>query len=324
MKGQIDYGFGREYLSNWSIKEALREVLQNYIDYGDYNVTTSEHGDNSKVFVTITNNYNPEKLEFLRIGNSDKGSNQDAIGHHGEGLKMAFLIFLREGLTFRMSTPLVVIKADWKQDSMVGETMVIYYDTHMNTNDFISFETWFECPKDVYDDFINNIVIEEDIIYKCHIGSIVNKPKGNIYSGNLFVCHVKNLSKSYNIKPQFLPLDRDRSVPRDWDVEYYTSQINELYNIHLDREEVKIDLVSNEELEGKDYKYANNLSNKVVDQFTYRSIGKEKVYINKHSNTPVKSRRITEILDKHPKFNKDKKVSARQQLKYKIEAADKK
>ena len=35
-EGIIYYGIGLEYLSNWTINHALREIYQNFLDYGDY------------------------------------------------------------------------------------------------------------------------------------------------------------------------------------------------------------------------------------------------------------------------------------------------
>ena len=77
--GIINYGFGKEYLPNWGIKEALREVYQNYLDYGDYTVSTKVNKkDNTLInfvdlqtlhlliFITmsviITSNYNKRNI----------------------------------------------------------------------------------------------------------------------------------------------------------------------------------------------------------------------------------------------------------------------
>lgn len=327
MNAKIEYGFGREYLSNWTLKEALREVLQNYIDYGEYNISTKEIVDQPDIIkVRISNNYIPEKLEFLRIGNSDKGDNSNAIGHHGEGLKVAFLIFLREDLSFRILTKNLAITPTWNIDELVGETLRIQYkDGYNELHEFI---TEFDCPRDIYEEFISDIINEDNIVYNGYYGDIVDKPKGNIYSGNLFVCNIPKLSHSYNIKPSYLPLDRDRSVPSDWDIEYYTSKINQSYNYHK-QVEYKNSItahisVTTEELEGKDYSYTSELPDNIVNQFNRRKLGNKFVYINKVDNEHVQNRRITEILDKHPKFAKDKKVSARQQFKYKLEKTKRK
>lgn len=320
MNGKIEYGFGKEYLSNWTLKEALREVLQNYIDYGEYDISIGDTDivDDTIVRVRIANSYIPEKLEFLRIGNTDKGSNSNAIGHHGEGLKMAFLIFLRENHNFKILTHNWVITPDWSIDNLIGETLCIKYTTNCASWYKEGFITEFDCPKGVYEEFISDIINENDIIYKGYYGDIVDKTKGNIYSGNLFVCNIPKLSHSYNIKPLYLSLDRDRSVPSDWDIEYYTSKINQSYN------QSKEISVTTKELEGKDYSHTSELPNNIVNQFNRRKLGNKFVYINKIDNEHVQNRRITEILDKHPKFAKDKKVSARQQFKYKLEKTKRK
>jgi hypothetical protein len=58
MNGKIEYGFGREYLSSWTLKEALREVFQNYIDYGDYDISIGNvDEDNNSVTVRVANDY---------------------------------------------------------------------------------------------------------------------------------------------------------------------------------------------------------------------------------------------------------------------------
>ena len=89
----IHYGIGKDYLPNWGLPQALREIYQNFIDYGEYDAKSVKYGEN--VVVTITNDYKPETLEFLRIGMSNKGGNINAIGKHGEGLKMALLVMAR-------------------------------------------------------------------------------------------------------------------------------------------------------------------------------------------------------------------------------------
>lgn len=224
-KNTIHYGFGKDYLSSWGLKEALREIYQNFLDYGDYEEFIVESDD--KVTVTITNSWEPENLDFLRIGNSKK-SGSNAIGKHGEGLKMAFLILLREGFYSKITTPDQTVVPELYTDKQIGECFCLVYIDHAERKS--GFKIEFDCPIDVYNDFIENLVTPEDVIYDDNYwGQIVAKRNGNIYSGGLFVTHAPNISKAYNIRPQYLPLDRDRSVPRSFDLNYAASKINESY-----------------------------------------------------------------------------------------------
>ena len=126
----IHYGFGKEYLSKWGIREALREIFQNFMDYGEYTTDLMLFSTEENVVkIRLTNDYSPEKLEFLRIGNSVK-KNKEAIGKHGEGLKMAFLIFLRENLNMELYTSKYKITPRFEKDENVGELFVLDYVAH--------------------------------------------------------------------------------------------------------------------------------------------------------------------------------------------------
>jgi len=222
-KNIIHYGFGKTYLPDWGLKEALREIYQNFLDYGDFDEIVVDNGN--KVRVAVSNDWMPESLDFLRIGNSKKHNTQ-AIGKHGEGLKMAFLILLREGMGSEITTPIHNVEPSLYTDAEIGECFCLVYRT--NKEILEGFRIEFDCPKQLFLDFKENLITPKDVIFDDHYwGQIVEKPNGNIYSGGLFVTHSKNISKAYNIAPKFLPLDRDRSVPRSFDLNYAASKINE-------------------------------------------------------------------------------------------------
>lgn len=222
-KNIIHYGFGKTYLPDWGLKEALREIYQNFLDYGQYDEIVVDNGD--KVNVTVSNNWEPESLDFLRIGNSKK-HNERAIGKHGEGLKMAFLILYREGLSSEIITPLQKVTPSFYNDKEIGECFCLLYSENKELKS--GFEINFDCPKELFYEFSDNLIRPEDVVFDDRYwGQIVDKAQGNIYSGGLFVTHAKNISKAYNVNPRFLPLDRDRSVPRSFDLNYATSKINE-------------------------------------------------------------------------------------------------
>lgn len=221
--GTIHYGFGGEYLPNWGMQQAFRELYQNFLDYGDYEEEILTDGDRS--IVTLKNGWKPENLEYLRIGRSQK-DNPDAIGHHGEGLKMAFLILLREGFTSHIFTNKFAVTPEWYNDAQIGDCFCFQYELHDIHESH--YEICFECLTTDITAFKQNLISKDDIIYShWDYGDLLSKTAGNIYSGGLFVANLKGISRSYNIKPRYLPLDRDRCVPQAFDVEYRTSKILE-------------------------------------------------------------------------------------------------
>jgi hypothetical protein len=222
----IQYGIGADYLPNWTVEHALREIFQNYIDYGEYNVHTEQDTDGN-VTVFIRNNYIPENLEFLRIGNSNKTNKQ--IGKWGEGLKMAFLVMLRESIPFTIISNKHTLKAIWVNHKEIGNILAINYQPYTVSNN--QFITKFTMKADVFFKYMNGIITKQDILFEhSYHGRVVNKDKGNIYCNGIFVCNVENMSKAYDLYAEVLPLDRDRVLPKTWDVNYHTSKLNEAYD----------------------------------------------------------------------------------------------
>lgn len=263
MKNTIQYGIGPEYLPKWGLKEALREIFQNFIDYdGEYEIETEpcDPGENGLLAVSISNSYIPDKLEFLRIGNSTKSGN--SIGKHGEGLKMALLIFARNNYNITINTDKYCISPRFIDNPEIGKLFVIDYE-EMDW-DYKDFKINFYCDQDIYNEFVDDIILPKDIIFTNKIGSIVNREKGNIYSGGLFVSNLRNLSKAYDISPMWLPLDRDRATPSSFDVHYYASKIQDNYG------EFTL-----EDLQFSDLAYISKIPLAIKEQITPIIVGKD-------------------------------------------------
>jgi len=296
MKQQIiHYGIGKDYLPNWGLQQAFREIYQNFLDFGEYKVDMSKEGlDEGLTNVTITNGYTPETLEFLRIGTSNKNGNPNAIGKHGEGLKMAILIFARMDLFIVIKfgnkhyTPIFTNNGGIESCFAIKVTETIVA-TDKFTIDFV-------CDTKEHAKFYYDIIQEKDIIFNSFgDGSIVNRMKGRIYSGGLFITECKNLSRAYDINPSNMELDRDRSVPRTIDVNYHSSAINARY-----------DKWTLAESEYDDTQHIYNIPQRIKEQvkpilvgtevqFTYKDGEEEKVI---HNNSIINSLRSDSLFSK--------------------------
>ena len=224
----VNYGIGENYLKDWGIQEALREIYQNFIDYGTFTQkigTVVKYNDINYVTVTLSNEFKPDNFSFLKIGESQKDDKENSIGQHGEGLKMAFLIFLRLNYFIELKGNNHKIRPIWQEQPILGTTLALKFKPFESNSNFY---VGFTIPKSEFDYFNNNLIKKKDIIYSnSYHGDIVDKPIGNIYSGKLFVCNLKNIKKSYNFPPARLKLDRDRKVPGSFEVSYHSSKINE-------------------------------------------------------------------------------------------------
>ena len=274
----INYGIGREYLSSWGMKEALREIYQNFLDYGEYTMEILDQNEDMTA-VSLRNSYLPENLEFLRLGNSMKHS--DSIGKHGEGLKMALMIFKREHMDIEIRTHQHRLIPNFNLNDDVGDLFVINYEDYDNKGG--EFEVNFEMPTDVFTEFTEDIITDEDVLFEGSIGRILNKESGRIYCGGLFVAVVKGLKGSYDFNPRYLPLDRDRAQPHTFDVEYNASRLNE------QRGEFTISDFSH-----GDYSYVNTIPKDVKETITPVIVGNNIEFISE--DKVIKSQRAVSIL----------------------------
>lgn len=259
----INYGIGENYLKDWGIQEALREIYQNFMDYGKFTQKAIPDGG-SNFTVLLNSNYNPENLEFLKIGESNKNGNEQAIGQHGEGLKMALLVFLRLNYEMEINTPKYNIQASWNEQSFIGKSLcLIIKEKSISTG----FNIRLVLPKEEFTKFNNNLIKQKDTVYSDNYhGDIVNKEVGNLYVGKLFVANIKNFKKSYNLPPNLIKLDRDRKIPGAFETSYHTSKINEgqaKLNASIDFKDQSYD----------DFKHINSIPVNLYEQIKPKVIG---------------------------------------------------
>lgn len=215
----IKFGISENYIPDWKINQAIREIYQNFIDYGDFDVHIDKISDTTS-YVTLSNNFNPVDLEFLKIGFSKKS--EVAIGKHGEGLKLAGLIFIRNNYKLVVRTNKYEITPAFYNDDNIGDC----YGMECVDYDGKKFEVSFEADNSSLDSFNEGRINDsEDILSVSHYGNIVKKNKGNIYVGGLFVCLFKGLNHAFDFNPVYVTLGRDRDFPKVFDIEYYANKI---------------------------------------------------------------------------------------------------
>jgi len=260
MSELVKYGISMDYIPNWGFKEAYREVLQNFMDYGDY---SSKDIGNA---IVLENNYAPTSLEFLKVGFSQK-TNPNAIGKHGEGIKMAMLVLHRLGIKCAISSSRIgvtIIPVSY-EDPILGENCFgLEICNHGVPNDNSEVENKFAFQfmktKD-YDDLgEDHLLTKEDIIFKGSQGSIVKKEVGRIYVGGLFVSKMDGLSHAYDLNPSCVNLGRDRNFPSTFDIEWHCSKIVQEYN-NTSITDVSIDDVN---FDNRDFNYTDYIPDSIA------------------------------------------------------------
>jgi hypothetical protein len=176
------------YVSSWGYKEAIREIVQNFMDYGDYQREINV----DKQLILYSNDYLPTDTNFLKIGFTQK-NNPNAIGKHGEGIKMALLVLHRLGLDVYITTVIdgfmYTFTPTTYDDPMLGKCFGILYSVTDSTSQYIrdNFSVGVSLTPEFNE--MNDYFIDSNtsVLFKCSYGEIIDKPAGNIYVGGIFV-----------------------------------------------------------------------------------------------------------------------------------------
>lgn len=207
-----------EYVPDWGVQEALRELFQNCIDHGDWSYNIRHDSLELRSKDTSLSN------ATLLLGHSRKSDG--AIGKFGEGFKLAVLVLTRLGKKVTIDTANEV----WRPkliDSRTYKTKQLVFDTEKSkvimtdlifTIEGLTEEELTELKNQNL--HVNMVGSKLDTKY----GHVIHRP-GDIFVNGLFVAHMKDYKFGYNLKPEYLKLDRDRRMVRDFDLQWITSQI---------------------------------------------------------------------------------------------------
>ena len=101
MTKRFELGLARDYISDWTVLNAIREFMQNAIDQANIcpdNAYSVEYDEDLKE-MRIANKASVLEKSTLLLGTTTKGVND--IGGFGEGYKLACLVMLINGIKVR-------------------------------------------------------------------------------------------------------------------------------------------------------------------------------------------------------------------------------
>lgn len=207
---KYELSLSRNYVSNWSVQESIRELIQNAKDSdGEENIIV----DKNNGIITIINKNTSISSSTLLLGNTSKKDDLDKIGQFGEGYKLAILVLLREGkdILIKNGNKIWIPSFEYS-NNFECETLCIT-EKEGNGNDLIFEISGF---KDI--EIIN---LENEFLgingqvynyIQTSYGEILtdSKYKGKIFVNGLPVYEDENFNYGYNFEARYVTLDRDR------------------------------------------------------------------------------------------------------------------
>lgn len=261
MTHKYELSISADYVTNWSLYEAVREFVQNSIDEERVNNNKSfiEYYGEEEVLI-IGNAAGSLDMQSLLLGSTTKRDDSRTIGTHGEGYKLAMLTLARmkdksiqifnqekrqvwnpklvKSRKYNGAEVLNVVVSDYKS---IPTDLVVKKDSSKGIAEFINDE----CKgvvvkitgisKEEYEDEIYHklMCLRRHLVnYIKERSSVINnyclidpEESGNIYVGGLYICHNDSISYGYDFDPTRVTLDRDRKLISQFDIEYESACI---------------------------------------------------------------------------------------------------
>lgn len=209
----------KNYVHNWGLQEAIRELMQNAIDAEkDGHRMEIEYSDGMLSINTWGTNL---EIQSLVLGNSGKDDVQ-YVGKYGEGYKLALIVLLRLGHDVEIYTN----KQKWvpsfrKSRKFKIDTLHIdVYDEYDEYDDSIHI-----CIQEIdYNQFAKlrtgNIAMLRAMNYTvgetldCDYGEVLldQQFKGKMFVEGLYIQEDKEFKYGYNFNSDVVDLDRDRKA----------------------------------------------------------------------------------------------------------------
>jgi len=212
----------REYVRHWGMVEAVRELIQNALD-SQSPFQWEFDGDTLRItskFATLT-------PSSLLLGTTTKAEDGDAIGSFGEGYKIAMLVLTRDEYSVTIYNGNVVWSPEFRLNKKFGaETLHIIETAATESNSGVTFEVSGLTHSDM-DEIKQSCLLMQDFIGEFKLtryGEILLEQKGRLYVGGLYICDT-DMDYGYNIKPEYLKLERDRQTVNSFDLTLRTKDM---------------------------------------------------------------------------------------------------
>lgn len=245
---KYELSISADYVPEWGIVEAVREFFQNALDeeVRDSSNTMFFSYDRENEKLTIGNKHSELDIKSLLLGNTSKNDNPETIGKHGEGYKIATVVLLRCGKQISFNN--YCRREVWRPRLVRSRK----YDGMLVPTFFVeTAAVWEKVPEHSLLIEIAGVTAEEYEQIKqsnLHLqkyekvttmyGEILTEKRfaGKVYVGGLYICEEPELDIGVNFKPNFVRLERDRSMVDSFDIQWYASRMVETSG---DKEQIK-------------------------------------------------------------------------------------
>ena len=237
---RFDLGMSINYCPQWGIVEAVREYFQNAFDAQTANASNKmyfEYDENEEV-LRIGNKNGLLSPDTLLLGKTTKADNENMIGQHGEGYKVATVVLLRNGKEVTVYnrakkevwTAKIIKSRKYQAQVVVFDIEKVSIFKSVPDHDLI-FEIKGISAEEFEAIMESNLHIQEmggEIeCIESNLGRILTGDKyhGKLFVGGLYVTTSQYAVMGYDFDPSLVKLDRDRSFIDGIDLQFICGKV---------------------------------------------------------------------------------------------------
>jgi len=226
---KLELSIDPEGLPGWGVWEAVREFVQNWADNtedSDWFWNDNYDGRGGYLYLSNKNTSLPRKS--LLVGNSTKREDNTTRGRHGDGLKSAMAVLLRQGKEIRIHNDNVVWTPTLSHSDIYGCELLTIVEQEVDSTGHLEVFITMTC-EDFETVIANCLLLQEDgrKLHSTDKGDILldEEYKGKIFCGGIYVNTLQQLEYGYDFKPEVLSLDRDRQAIDSFDIKWITKEM---------------------------------------------------------------------------------------------------
>ena len=236
---RFDLGMSINYCPLWGVVESIRELFQNAYDAQTANPENKMYFnyDEDTETLCIGNKNGSLETKTLLLGQTTKAGNDNMIGQHGEGYKVATVVLKRNGKSVKVYnrsereiwTAKVIKSRRYQADVVVFDIEKVSVFKSVPDHDLI-FEVG-GITKDEYNAIVaSNLHLQslnsENVIQAGGSRILTDEAHaGRLYVGGLYVTTSRYAKLGYDFEPSLIKLDRDRSFIDGLDLQFICGKV---------------------------------------------------------------------------------------------------
>ena len=236
---KIELSLSSDYVPNWTIVDAVRELFQNALDQeaqNPENTASGEYNEEAQV-LSIRSKKAVLPVKSLLLGSTTKADDTNTIGQFGEGYKVATLVLLRNDkqvIFYNYGNRETWLPRFVKSRRFGADVLTFFIDKkhiwESVPSNSLSIDVHGITREEYYEHIVpSNLHLQSSYAIE-HItehGEILSADThvGMVYVNGLYVCKYDPYAYGYNFKPGQLTLDRDRKLASDFDLKWLASKM---------------------------------------------------------------------------------------------------